>query len=70
MDMDTRIVRHVRIVRVCWVHIGGAGNVVVGSECVRWGCSKCARHEDMYWGCEACYGCGDISQGGGLQLGV
>ena len=42
VDVDTCAARHVCRVRAHWVHVGGAGNVMVGSECVRWGRSECA----------------------------
>ena len=40
VDVDARAARRVRRVRARWVRVGGAGNVVVGLECVRWGHSK------------------------------
>ena len=43
VDMDARAVRCVCRVRVCWVHIGGAGNMVVGPECACWGRSERTR---------------------------
>ena len=43
VNVDTHAVWHVCRVRAHWVHVGGAGNVVMGLEHVHWGCSECAR---------------------------
>ena len=40
VDMDACAVRCVHRVRAHWVCIGGAGNMVVGPECVCWGHSE------------------------------
>ena len=43
VDMDARAAQHVRRVRVCWVHVSGAGNMMVGLEHACWGHSERAR---------------------------
>ena len=55
MDVDVNVdacaVQHVCGVRACWVHVGGARNVV-GPEHIHWGHSKHARGivVQMCWG--------------------